>query len=347
MAVIQYSAVVNQLRGKLNGSVFNKSSTGYTLTSKGQPPRTITHEQSISRARFQQAQRRWKELSAQEQADWALFASNNPNRDRFGNETILSGYNKYMECTINAESIGSFISYPINTNPVPPAPFDSLSITGLELQTFSSGNQIFVLHADVRNPISANKFYSFEVGLPMSAGVTNYTKSYRFMGFVQAFGAGTTVTISGRTFPASWNYKEGDRVAVRLRYYVPFRGVIGYETISYVTLGNIPAITSFSSNSYSPTPPRTYTIGLFNKDMIDGINYRFECRAPASMVGSCPISPSDAPISPLATDALFDTGTFTSGYTVSAGTCQLVEARIVHIPTDTIVSLRYFHINNL
>lgn len=36
MAIIQYTAVVNQIRGKLNGSVFNKTKTGYTLQRKQQ-----------------------------------------------------------------------------------------------------------------------------------------------------------------------------------------------------------------------------------------------------------------------------------------------------------------------
>lgn len=346
MAVIQYSGIVNQVRGKLNGSVFNKSATGFTMASKGQPPATITSEQSISRSRFQQTQQRWKLLTENEKADWQTFASNNPNRDRFGNEVILSGYNKYMECTLNALLYGSFISYPIDVTAVPPAPFDALFTTGLELQTFASGNRIFVLNWQAINPVPALRHLTFEVGKPMSRGVTNYTGSYRFMGFVSASGSASSGIISGRTLPAGWSYKDGDRVAVRLRYYVPFRGVVGYESISYVTLGNVPAITSFTSDKYSGSPPYTFTIGIFNKDAIDGINYVFEARA-VNTEGSCALSPLSTPLNESLANSLLSTGTYTSTNTVANGRCLAVEVRVVHLPSNNIISLRYIHIHNL
>lgn len=346
MAVIQYTAIVNQVRGKLNGSVFNKSANGYTLTSKGQPPATITVDQSSSRARFKSAQQNWKLLSESDRSAWSLFAANNPNRDRFGNETILSGYNKYMECTINALVLGSFIQYPLNTDPVPPAPFDDLEITSLTLNFYPDGTRAFVITYNIINPISANKMFAFEVGLPMSSGVTNYTKSYRFMGFVQSSGAGTTGLMTSRPLPPSWVYRDTDRVAVRLRYYVPFRGVIGYETIAYVSLSGVPDITMFTSDKYSGTQPFVFNIAFFNKGVIDGVNYRFEARSQVG-VGSCPLTPLTNSVNTAFTSDLFDTGTFTRTAAVASGSCATVEARIVHVPTGDIVSLQFFNINNI
>lgn len=97
MAVIQYSALVTQLRGKLGGSQFNKGHAGYTLQRKSTPTIRQTKAQQIQRQRVAMAQRMWKEETEARKLQAQQCAMANPTVDRFGQQVVLSGYNQYVK----------------------------------------------------------------------------------------------------------------------------------------------------------------------------------------------------------------------------------------------------------
>ena len=97
MAVIQYSALVTQLRGKLGGSQFNKGHAGYSLQRKSTPTIRQTPAQLRQRQIVSQVQRSWKEETAGRKNQAAQAAMANPTVDRFGQQVVLSGYNQYVK----------------------------------------------------------------------------------------------------------------------------------------------------------------------------------------------------------------------------------------------------------
>lgn len=97
MAVIQYSALLTQLRGKLGGSQFNKGKTGFSLQRKSNPTIRQTPAQLRQRQAVATAQRGWKSETQTRRAEAAQVAISNPASDRFGQQVTLSGYNQYVK----------------------------------------------------------------------------------------------------------------------------------------------------------------------------------------------------------------------------------------------------------
>ena len=97
MAVIQYSALVTQLRGKLGGSQFNKGHAGYTLQRKSTPTIRQTPAQLRTRQIMNIVQRRWKDETPERRQQAAAAAQANPVYNRLGQQVVLSGYNHYIK----------------------------------------------------------------------------------------------------------------------------------------------------------------------------------------------------------------------------------------------------------
>lgn len=179
MAVIQYTGAVNQIRGKLNGSTFNKSRTAFTLQSKQQAPRSFVGLQSEARNQFSTAQRTWKTLSDVQRANWQLAADNNPARDRFGDQVILSGYNQYIKAHMRATAAGVTPPSDPDTNPAPDAGITSLDFSDLSLSVNMQG-LVLADATGTYTPIVPNDemVIMLSMGLPVSQGVTVYHGRY-------------------------------------------------------------------------------------------------------------------------------------------------------------------------
>lgn len=140
MAVIQYSALVTQLRGKLGGSQFNKGHAGYTLQRKSTPTIRQTVGQIRQRQMLALAQRSWKNESQQRQNEASAVAASNPVSNRFGQQVFLSGYNQYIKTMlyrfrVSWPSIYLAISEPFITTPLPSM---VVSITSMNLSIIGS-----------------------------------------------------------------------------------------------------------------------------------------------------------------------------------------------------------------
>lgn len=226
MAVVQYTAVVNQVRGKLNGSVFNKARNANTLQRKQQQPKGQRGNQSEVRAEFNSAQRTWKLLPSATKSAWALVAANNPDRDRFGDQVVLSGYNKYLQARMNTAYNGSAVS-----NPPPTASEPPLSVT-----LDQSSVPTFTVQPDgtIEAALLVNLSWSgrpvigvgVAISLPVSTGVTRYHKRFVSLGSVTTNASLSTRSFSkniGQLFPIP---QVGQKVIVRLTVVSQGNGVV-------------------------------------------------------------------------------------------------------------------------
>lgn len=179
MAVVQYSAIVTQLRGKLGGSVFNKSKNAFTLQKKQQQPKGARGFQSEVRNFFARFQRTWKTITSSQRTQWGVAAANNPTRDRFGNQTVLSGYNQFVKANMLAEYAGVTAPATPYTSPAPP--FDVTQI-GLNQNSFSLNSlgqpQITSTYSLQWAEDSPDYAFIIDISLPVSAGVTAYHGRY-------------------------------------------------------------------------------------------------------------------------------------------------------------------------
>ena len=97
MAVVQYSALVTQLRGKLGGSQFNKGHNVQTLQRKSTPTIRQTPAQMRTRQIMGIVQRAWKTETPERRAQAAAAAQSNPVYNRLGQQVVLTAYNHYVK----------------------------------------------------------------------------------------------------------------------------------------------------------------------------------------------------------------------------------------------------------
>lgn len=346
MAVIQYTGIVNQIRGKLNGSQFSKGRNANTLVKKASQAKGSRGYQSEARELFTFIQRQWKTRDASEKANWQQVARNNPDRDRFGQQVVLSGYNKYMQCQIRSLMTEDFIIQPVNTSSAPGINNFSLLVTSATFELSATGTTVLKINYNVRGTVPNSDFvYAIYVSLPYSKGVTVYQGRYSFV-------YGTYVpTNQNRSYTidlgAFYPYPPQDAlIQFKVDVYWTGNGVRVFEGFQTYGSDLIPQIASYTQDSTSPLAPRTVRISFLNKNLLDGVVYRFEART-QTLTGSCPVSLIPGNANSVITNSLFDNGVFSSGANVSAGMCTGWEVRIVHVPTNTITDIQTLYFSNL
>lgn len=116
MAKIKLSAVVSEMRGKLNGSVFSKNRGGAYLRTKVTPVNPQTISQGNVRARLTTFSQAWRSLTAAQITAWNNAVSNFTGTDIFGDIKTPSGINLYNKLNLNLAAAGQS---PINNPPLP------------------------------------------------------------------------------------------------------------------------------------------------------------------------------------------------------------------------------------
>ena len=192
MAIVQYSALVNQIRGKLNGSTLSRNRSVNTLYRKGQPTRSASQKQTDRRSIFSTVQRLWKTLTPALRTDYEAAAQNNPTTDRFGNPVTLTGYQHYMRINIPSFPLFGSIWDPINTQSADPVP--DFSITFEQIAPVGLGNNRFVMRytATLAVPVPDPNIYAiFKISKPISQGQSKYYGSFIFIGWIDGLESGT------------------------------------------------------------------------------------------------------------------------------------------------------------
>jgi hypothetical protein len=106
MAKVLFTAVVADMRNKLNGTVFSKNRYGGYTRTKVTPVNPQTTAQQNARNRLSTASQAWRGLSEAERQSWIDAAPNFPFTDIFGNTKVLSGQALYVKLNANLALIG-------------------------------------------------------------------------------------------------------------------------------------------------------------------------------------------------------------------------------------------------
>lgn len=183
MAVIQYSGLVNQMRGKLNGSTLSRNRSTNTIYRKGQPAGTSTVLQDRRRSAFAQVQRSWKTLTNQQKSDYSQASDSNPTTDRFGNPTILSGYAYYMKINIPVYVAFGSVFRDINTAPALPLPANTVSEPDVIITTTPAPRSLNMTWVQSwPSGIPADVYILIYFSKPMPPGQTKYHGRWIFTG---------------------------------------------------------------------------------------------------------------------------------------------------------------------
>lgn len=237
MAVVQYTGIVNQIRGKVNGSVFNKSRNAFTLQKKQQQTKGSKGSQFEIRNIFSTVQRGWKDATPTQQSDWQVAAQNNPSRDRFGNQTILSGYNQYIKANILRWYANDEISPAVVPTTAPTVTISNFAIYAIDFTRDANGNVICAFEFGFDSSLLDVLAYVADISLPISRGITNYYGRYVF---INGSVINTTTTEVVDSVVLSNKYPipiSGQQVQLRLRVFYYANGSIVYNDITSIIYG--------------------------------------------------------------------------------------------------------------
>lgn len=132
MAKILTTAIVADIRNKLNGSVFSKNRYGSYVRTKVTPVNPQTSEQQAVRNRLAILSAGWRGLTQAQRDSWINAAPSFPYTDIFGNVKILSGNALYVALNTNLLNTGNLV---IQTAPTPQA----ISNLGIDSLTAAAG----------------------------------------------------------------------------------------------------------------------------------------------------------------------------------------------------------------
>lgn len=202
MAKIKYSALVSDMRNKLNGSVLSKNRYGSYMRNKVTPVNPQTTAQQEVRQRLGSLSSAWGGLTEAQRSSWRALAPSFPFTDIFGDQKELSGQVLFVKLNSNLMKIGDPIKQaaPVKDS-IPELFIESMAaeqaagvLTGLDLsfseQTIPVGYELCIYATP-----------------PVQPGKQFVKNLYRFIG--------VTATITTGAFDAVtlWNNRFGSVTA--------------------------------------------------------------------------------------------------------------------------------------
>ena len=174
MAKIKLSAIVSEMRGKLNGSVFAKNRGGAYVRTKVTPVNPSTAAQTAVRAALTSFSQAWRNLTQAQRDAWNGAVANFTGTDIFGDIKTPSGINLYNKLNLNLSNIGeAAIS-------APPTPGAVGYLSDLVLTIDDSANTMSL--AFTPNGMSAGQKLVVEATPQLSAGIENANSKYAKIG---------------------------------------------------------------------------------------------------------------------------------------------------------------------
>lgn len=221
MAKIKLSAIVSEMRGKLNGSVFSKNRGGAYIRTKVTPVNPQTLAQGNVRATLTNLSQAWRGLTEAQRLAWASAVSGFTSTDIFGDIKTPSGINLYNKLNLNLAAIGEA---PINTPPVAVSVgyVDSLTVTAA-----AGAGTLSAAFTTVGE--SADQTVIVEATPCMSAGKSFVKSEFRQIGTFA--GDATTPQALGAMYVAKFgSMVAGQKLFVRLKFVDKNTGVAGQYT---------------------------------------------------------------------------------------------------------------------
>lgn len=204
MARIKYSALVSDMRNKLNGSVLSKNRAGSYVRNKTTPVNPQTGFQQAVRQRLGALSTEWGALTQPQRQSWIASTASFPYTDIFGDKKELDGKSLFVKLNSNLSNVG---------NPtIQQAPASvGVPVFGIVNATFSPGaTGLDDLLITVSAPTVPVGFKLAIYATPaVKPGVEFVKNKFRFIGTATATGSNVDATALynerfGGIFPAGY-----------------------------------------------------------------------------------------------------------------------------------------------
>ncbi len=97
MARIKYTALVESIRGSIQGTTFQRNAYGHTIKSKPNMVKPIKSKQLIRQRDTTRSAQQWAAISAANRTAWNSYAENFPIAARLNPDSNLNGYNYFVK----------------------------------------------------------------------------------------------------------------------------------------------------------------------------------------------------------------------------------------------------------
>jgi len=199
MAKVLFTAIVADMRNKLNGTVFSKNRYGAYTRTKVTPVNPQSVAQTTVRARFAARAAAWRGLTDGQRFSWISGAAGFPITDIFGNSKILSGQALYGKLNLNLAQAGQVA---ITTLPVAVA---VPSLVSIAVESDLSDNNIEIASPTAVIPAG---FTGIVFATPLyGPGISFVKNKYRFITTIAAAGA-----LNGADIRVQWGLINGPLV---------------------------------------------------------------------------------------------------------------------------------------
>lgn len=212
MALIKYSALVQEMRNKLNGSVASRNRYGNYLRNKTTPVNPQTSHQQNQRARLSSVSQAWAGLTTAQRSSFTDLASLHPYRNVLGDQYHLDGKAMFTKLNTNLLVAGQpMISQAVPFVEVPFVRIDS----GQAVVDNGSWDALLVYTEPLTVPVGFTAVLAATEPLPATI---NFVKNrFRVLGTVVPDNGEIDLAISyGERFPVDPSTAVGKRIAFRL-----------------------------------------------------------------------------------------------------------------------------------
>lgn len=182
MAKVKFSALISEMRNKLNGSVFARNRGGAYLRTKVTPVNPKSTAQVLSRARLTQFSQAWRSLTQAQREAWNSVVTQWSSTDVFGDVVNPSGNTLFSRLNINIAIAGGAELL------TPPSPVGADAVLSAEL-AYDDVAETLTLTAEPAD-VPADHAMVVEATENLSPGITNANSKFRVIDTIDAATAG-------------------------------------------------------------------------------------------------------------------------------------------------------------
>lgn len=210
MAKIKFSALVSDMRNKLNGSVLSKNRYGSYMRNKVTPVNPQTTEQQAARQRIASLSAAWGGLTEAQRASWRALAPSFPFTDIFGDQKELTGQTLFVKLNANLMKIGE------STIDVAPVKIDIPELYAVSVDAEQTAGALVTLDVTLsETAIPAGYSLAVYATPPVQPGKQFVKNLYRFIGEAPAAVAGV-VDIASIWNARFGSVSNGQKIFVRV-----------------------------------------------------------------------------------------------------------------------------------
>jgi hypothetical protein len=171
MAKVKFSALISEMRNKLNGSVFSRNRGGAYLRNKVTPTNPRTAAQVAQRNLLTSFSQLWRALTQVQRDAWLAAVSSWARTDVFGDVVNPSGSTLYIRLNINVALAGG------TPLVVPPNQVGAAALSDLSVTADVSSSAVDVVFDP--DPVPVGHVLVIEATAQLSAGISNANNKFR------------------------------------------------------------------------------------------------------------------------------------------------------------------------